>query len=302
MKNKIKYLLLFATICFYTTTYSQQLQTGKKMLQHLRLPENTKVIRDIVYAEINGEKLLMDIYIPENQKPLPLVVWIHGGGWKKGSKENCYPALRLLPYGYAVASINYRLTGIASFPAQLEDCKSAIRYLRANGAKYNLNTEKIGVWGSSAGGHLAALLGTTGDISDFDKGDYLEFSSKVQAVCDYYGPSSISDMHWRSDRYGNSPEQLLIGKGEGDFTEKAKKASPVTYVNNDSAPFFIVHGDKDNVVHISQSKLLYDSLLKAGVDVEIHIIKGAGHGGPEFTRQDIIEKVVSFFDSYLKNN
>ncbi|MCM8776973.1 MAG: alpha/beta hydrolase [Candidatus Omnitrophica bacterium] len=300
MKNKIKYLLLFATLCL--TAYSQQLPNGK-MFQWPRLPENTKVIKDIVYAEADGEKLLMDIYIPESQKPLPLVVWIHGGGWSKGSKENCYPALHLLPYGYAVASINYRLTGIASFPAQLEDCKSAIRYLRANGAKYNLNTEKIGVWGPSAGGHLAALLGTTGDVSDFEKGDYLEFSSKVQAVCDYYGPSSISDMHWRSYRKdGNSPEQLLIGKGKGDFTEKAKKASPVTYVSSSSAPFFIVHGDKDNVVHISQSKLLYDILLKSGVEVQLHIIKGAGHGGPEFIKQEIIEKVVSFFDRHLKNN
>lgn len=296
-----KYILPLLMILVYTTAYSQQLPT-KKFSQRFRLPENTKVIKDIEYAKVEGQPLLMDIYIPEGvNQPLPVVVWIHGGGWKSGSKENCHPALFLLSYGYAVASINYRLTGIASFPAQLEDCKSAIRFLRANGAKYNLKTEKIGVWGSSAGGHLSALLGTTGDIKEFDKGDYLEFSSKVDAVCDYFGPSSLGSMPGSSSPNVNSPEKLLIRQGPGDIKEKAKRASPVNYVSSNSAPFFIVHGEDDKVVPVVQSKILYDALLKAGVEVQIHIIKGAGHGGPEFTKPDVIEKVVSFFDRHLKN-
>ncbi|MCX8082008.1 MAG: alpha/beta hydrolase [bacterium] len=295
---KIKYLILNLILFVCINVFPQQLPTK------LLFPEGTKVFRDIEYAKSEGVKLLMDIYIPESEKPLPLVVWIHGGGWKSGSKENCYPAMRLLSYGYAIASINYRLTGIASFPAQLEDCKSAIRFLRANGTKYNINTEKIGVWGASAGGHLAALLGTTGDIKDFDKGYYIGFSSKVQAVCDYFGPSSIGDMIGKtSGGSGNSPEELiklLIGKEQDNFKEKAKRASPITYVNSASAPFFIVHGEKDNVVPVSQSEMLYNALVKAGVDAQLYIIKGAGHGGPEFIKQDVIDKVVSFFDKYIR--
>ncbi|MCM8769464.1 MAG: alpha/beta hydrolase, partial [Candidatus Omnitrophica bacterium] len=196
--------------------------------QRFRLPEKTKVIKDIEYAMVEGTSLLLDIYIPEKEEgPLPLIVWIHGGGWTKGSKENCCPALLLLPYGYIIASINYRLSGIARFPAQLEDCKSAVRFLRANATKYNINPQRIGTWGSSAGGHLASMLGTTGEMKEFDKGAYLEFSSKVQAVCDYYGPSFLPDMPRRQPGITSTAESRLLGGLPADKIEKARKASPV---------------------------------------------------------------------------
>lgn len=297
---KIKYLLLVFPIFLCINVYPQQIQK-RRLLQGIPLPENVKIIKDIEYTSVGDTPLLMDMYIPDSKERLPLVVWIHGGGWRSGSKENCQPALFLLQYGYAVASINYRLTGLIEFPAEIEDCKSAIRFIRAKAEKYNIDPERIGVWGSSAGGHLAALLGTTGNIKEFDKGEYLEFSSNVKAVCDYFGPSSIRDMSSKvSLDVENAPEELLAGRIPRNV-RKAREASPVNYVSKDTCPFFIVHGDRDNVVPLSQSEMLYNALLKAGVPVELEIIKGAGHGGPEFISQDIIKKVVAFFDRYLKN-
>ncbi|HOL21645.1 MAG TPA: alpha/beta hydrolase [bacterium] len=296
---KTRYCIPAITFIFCINLYSQQVPSIRQTI----IPENVKVIKNIVYAKAGDTELLMDIYIPEGKKePSPLVVWIHGGAWKSGSKENCYPALSLLKYGYAVASINYRLTGLVNFPAEIEDCKSAIRFLRANAEKYNIAPDRIGVWGASAGGHLAALLGTTGKIKKFDKGDYLEFSSNVQAVCDYFGPSYIPDMSNKiSLDVENAPEEFLVRRIPGK-AKKAEEASPLNYVSKDASPFFIVHGDKDNVVPVSQSEMLYNALLKAGVPVQMEIIKGAGHGGPEFVNPGIIEKVVSFFDRYLKGN
>ncbi|HPP13319.1 MAG TPA: alpha/beta hydrolase [bacterium] len=266
------------------------------------LLENSRVLKNIEYAQAEGIKLLLDLYLPDKGSgPFPLIVWIHGGGWRTGSKENCRPALLLLPYGYAIASINYRLTGIASFPAQLEDCKAAIRFLRAQAKNRNLEPERIGVWGSSAGGHLSALLGTTGEIREFDRGGYPEFSSRVQAVCDYYGPTYLPEMPGRRFQPGeSSPVSALIGGSLENFQEKAIKASPLIYVSSQSAPFFIVHGDRDTTVPVAQSEKLARALEKAGVRVQLQIIKDAGHGGPQFTRPELIRQVASFFDQHLR--
>jgi acetyl esterase/lipase len=145
-----------------------------------------KAHRDLVYVEGGHERHKLDLYLPEKAEgPLPLLIWVHGGGWQNGSKDGC-PPLRAgyIERGYAVASINYRLSGHAVFPAQIEDCKAAIRWLRAHAKEYNLDAKRFGVWGSSAGGHLVALIGTSGDVKEFDVGDHLDQSSRVQAVCD----------------------------------------------------------------------------------------------------------------------
>jgi hypothetical protein len=150
--------------------------------------------RDLVYVEGGHERHKLDLYLPEKADgPLPLIIWVHGGGWQNGSKDGC-PPLRggYIERGYAVASINYRLSGHAVFPAQIEDCKAAIRWLRAHAKEYGLDAKRFGVWGSSAGGHLVALLGTSGDVKEFDVGANLDQSSRVQAVCDYYGPTDFT--------------------------------------------------------------------------------------------------------------
>ena len=152
-----------------------------------RAPNSVRLERDIEYARVGEKKLLLDLYQPEKATgPLPVIVWVHGGGWQGGSKDGCLPAQLGFPQrGYAVASVDYRLSSDASFPAQIEDCKAAVRWLRANAKKYNLDSDRFGAWGSSAGGHLVNLLGVTSGTRDFDGRGNLSFSSRVQAVCSY---------------------------------------------------------------------------------------------------------------------
>ena len=277
--------------------------------QRQRVPEGVKAQRDIAYVENGHERQKLDLYLPEKTSaPLPLIIWIHGGGWQAGSKDNC-PALRFTERGYAVASIGYRLSGSAIFPAQIEDCKAAIRWLRAHAAENNLDPKKFAVWGSSAGGHLVALVGTSGDVKQFDVGANLDQSSRVQAVCDYFGPTDITQMdahalggapfkHDSSD----SPESKLIGGAVQENKDKAARVNPITYVSSDDPPFLIVHGDKDPLVPHHQSELLFDALKKSGVSAHFHTIHGAGHGGPGFAGKNIDDMVAAFFDERLKSS
>ncbi len=203
-----------------------------------------------------------------------------------------------------MASINYRLTSHAVFPAQIEDCKAAVRWLRAHAAEYRLDPDKFGVWGSSAGGHLVALLGTSGEVKEFDVKTNLDQSSKVQAVCDYYGPTDLAAFVTRPgyERHAdsNSPESKLLGGVVMENLDKAAKANPITYVDKADPPFLIVHGDKDPTVPINQSELLFDALKKTGVSAHFHTIHGAGHGGPGFSGKNIEDMVAKFFDQRLK--
>ncbi len=269
------------------------------------VPAGVKALKDLEYGKIGERKLLLDLYLPEKaEDKLPVIVWVHGGGWRNGSKENCFALQNgFVQKGFAVASVGYRLTDEAIFPAQIEDCKSAVRWLRANADKYNLDADHIGAWGSSAGGHLVALLGTTGDIKDFDKGDNLQFSSAVQAVCDYYGPvdflAFLTTPGYEKQVNLESSKTKLLGGTVIENQEKAKKASPTTYVSKGDAPFLIIHGDKDPTVHVGQSAMFCDMLKKAGVETEYHCIEGAKHGGPEFSSPKIISIVDAFFKKYL---
>jgi acetyl esterase/lipase len=258
---------------------------------------------DVEYVPGGHERQKLDIYLPEQVKytePLPMVVWIHGGAWRAGDKKNCRARV-FLKDGYAAASINYRLSHHAIFPAQIEDCKAAIRYLRANAKNYNIDPERIGVWGSSAGGHLVALLGTTSDIKDFDKGPNLHVSSKVQAICDFFGPTDftkMSDFESRMDHdAADSPESLLVGGPIQENKEACKRANPITYVSRNDPPFLIVHGDKDPLVPHNQSELLYEALNKADVEVKFHTVKGGGHG---FRDAQVDRMVREFFNRHLK--
>jgi len=268
-----------------------------------RIPAGVKIERDIEYVPSGGKSRSLDIYVPEKAEgKLPLIVWIHGGAWKGGDKGNC-PAMRFLSKGYVVASINYRLSQEAVFPAQIEDCKAAIRWLRANADKYHIDPNCIGVWGSSAGGHLVALLGTSGDVKELEgKEGNLDRSSRVQAVCDFFGPTDFTKMSAFPTKMehdaANSPESQLIGGPIQENKDKAARADPITYVTKDDPPFLIMHGDKDPLVPHNQSELLHEALKKAGVDVTFHTVPGAGHG---FGGREVDEKVNAFFDRVLKN-
>jgi acetyl esterase/lipase len=268
-----------------------------------RIPTNVRFLQDLEYVPGGHERQKLDLYLPKEtgqSDHLPLIVWVHGGAWQAGSKDRC-PALRFLDKGYAVASINYRLSQRAIFPAQIEDCKAAIRWLRANSQKYGLDPERIGVWGSSAGGHLVALLGTTGDIKEFDKGQNLTYPSRVQAVCDFFGPTDFTRMSSFPTKMKHdapdSPESKLVGGPIQECKEACRRANPITYVTKDDPPFLIVHGDKDPLVPHNQSELLHEALKKAGVNVTFHTVKGGGHG---FSGPEIDKMVDDFFDKHLK--
>jgi acetyl esterase/lipase len=261
-------------------------------------------VNDIVYGKGGERELRLDIIRPATQgeAPLPLVVWVHGGAWLAGSKQGG-PAGSLAAQGYVVASVEYRLSGEAIFPAQIEDCKCAIRYLRAHAKKYGIDPDRIGVWGSSAGGHLVALLGTSGGVKELEgKGGWQDQSSRVQAVCDWFGPTDFNEMRGSHSDI-NSPECKLVG---GSLTEKAdlvRAANPITYVTPDDPPFLIMHGEDDRTVPINQSELLNDALKKAGVEVTFVRVKNAGHGfggGSEPNSQEIRRQILAFFDRHLK--
>lgn len=264
------------------------------------LPPGTQVLRDIEYVANGHERQKLDLYLPEKAaKPSPLVVWIHGGGWRGGSKENP-PLLWLLERGYAVASINYRLSQHAPFPAQIHDCKAAIRWLRANASKYGIDPNRIGVAGGSAGGHLVALLGTGGDVQELEGNlGVTGVSSRVQAVCDIFGPADFV----RFEPLNRDPKSVLAQLLGGTVEEKkklARLASPVTHASKDDPPFLILHGTADKVVPIAQSEILEQTLKQAGVEVTLVKIEGAGHGGPQFNTPEIRKTIADFFDKHLR--
>jgi acetyl esterase/lipase len=263
------------------------------------LPEGARTLLNIPYVANAGERQKLDLYLPAKGTNWPLVVWVHGGGWMEGSKEKP-PGLGFLRHGFALASINYRLSQDAIFPAQLIDCKSAIRWLRAHAPENGIDPNHIGVWGASAGGHLVALLGTTGDVKDFDKGDNSGVSSSVQAVCDWCGPTDFTkDLEADTP---DSPIVRLLGGSIAKNLDKAQLANPIHYVTKDAPPFLIMHGDKDPVVPLEQSQMLADALQKAGVHVKLHVLPGAGHGGPEFQTQEERERLFLFFLKNLKGD
>ena len=260
--------------------------------------------RDIAYVPQGHERQKLDLYLPAqpSAEPLPVIIWVHGGAWLAGSKAGC-PARRFVAEGYAVASINYRLSQHAIFPAQIQDCKAAVRWLRAHAGTYNLDPKRFGVWGASAGGHLVALLGTAGDVNDFDVGEHLDVSSRVQAVCDFFGPTDFTKMSSFPSTMDHdapdSPEARLIGGAVQANRDKARRADPITYVTKDDPPFLIVHGDKDPLVPHNQSELLLAALEKAEVEARLYTVRGGGHGG--FKDPKVNPLVAEFFAKHLGN-
>ena len=263
-------------------------------------PADAQTSKDLSYGPHDRNKL--DITVPKSDKPLPLVIWVHGGGWEAGDKA-FNPAVLLVKKGYAVASVNYRYSKQAVFPAQLHDCKAAVRFLRDNAKKYNLDPDAVGVWGASAGGHLVALLGTTGDVPDLEGDAKTKTSSKVQAVCDWFGPTDLVKLSPMSA--ASNPITKLLGGSTGDKADLATLANPITHLTKNDAPFLTFHGDEDRLVPVSQSVLLHDALTKAGVESELVLLKGADHGGREFQAQvgnaENRKKLLAFFDKHLKH-
>jgi acetyl esterase/lipase len=273
----------------------------------LALPEGTKVLRDLAYVEGGHERQKLDLYLPPSGSRWPLVVSIHGGAFRMGSKdaEPARSAGAFVAQGYAVAAINYRLSQHAVFPAQIEDCKAAVRWLRANAGRHGYDPSRIASYGGSAGGHLAAMLGVTGDVKGFDVGSNLELSSRVQAVVDLFGPTDFLQMDAHrpnaqamAHETRDSPESQLVGGHIRAHPDRVARANPITYVTPDDPPFLIVHGDADVLVPHHQSVLLEAALRKAGVSVELVTIRGGLHG-PD-TESKGFDRALAFLKAKLK--
>ena len=259
------------------------------------------VEKDITYCTVNGVELKMDVYYPSSSDGLfPVTMYVHGGGWSKGDKSEGAGAMEidsLQRAGFLVAAVNYRLAPKYKFPAMIEDVKCAVRSLRAHAKEYNLDPNRIGVYGGSAGGHLVSLLGTTDAGAGFDVGEYLDQSSRVQAVVDMFGPTDLSAQF--EGGYENARRVF------GDFD--AALASPVTYVSADDPPFLILHGEQDMLVPIEQSEILLAALQAVNVPAELVRVIHAGHSfKPEDgktivpSRREIAQRVVDFFMEHLK--
>jgi acetyl esterase/lipase len=274
-----------------------------------RMPAGVKAERNIAYVENGHRNHVLDIYLPEqpSDKPLPLMIWIHGGAWMAGSQANP-PILYLVSKGFAVASIQYRFSKDALWPAQSYDCKAAIRFLRANAAKYNFDPNRFAVGGDSSGGHLAAFIGTSGDVKEME-GDLgnTNVSSRVQAVVDWFGPTDLTLMAEQGGSQmmiqhndAKSPESLLLGGPVQEKKELAKTANPLTYIDKNDPPFLIMHGDKDQLVPLGQSVILAKALIDAGVETTMKTIPGAAHEDPKFHSPENQQLIEDFLRRALK--
>ena len=271
-----------------------------------RAPQGVKVLRDLAYAGTDNPRQKLDLMLPEKRataKPLPLVVWIHGGGWRNGDKRSGQNRVAPLAASgrYVGASIGYRLSGEAQWPAQIHDCKAAIRWLRAHAKEYGIDPDRIAVWGSSAGGHLVSMLGTSGGVAALEGklGKHGDQSSRVQAVVNYYGPSALLLMNSRPSRIDHdakdSPESLLIGAPIQTVKDKTRQASPLTHVTKDDAPHLHVHGTDDPLVPFHQSEILHAALKKAGVESTLITVSEGGHSAP----RSVNKQVRAFFARHL---
>ena len=298
-------ILVCACACFADTPAPPQVAPPPQ-------PKGIKLVWNIPYVPNGDPAEVLDLYVPETptNKPLPVVAWIHGGGWKGGSKTGC-PCRGLVGQGYAAASIEYRFSQKALFPAQIQDCQAAIRWLRANAQQYNLDPDNIGVWGASAGGHLVALLGTAGGKNAFPiVGGNVDQSDRVQAVCDDFGPADFNTVMSQAAagtvknvfNFNNGdPYSDLIGVHLDADKDKTNAVSPVNYVSKDNPPFLIMHGTADSLVPYAQSVELATDLNQVGVPVLLQPFPGAGHGGAVFGRPAPLMLVKSFFDKYLRH-
>lgn len=268
------------------------------------------VLNDISYCEISGAELEADVFFPEKGvgTSAPAAVFIHGGGWTGGTKEQsrALSLLRgpLLERGYVVASVGYRLAPEHKWPAQIEDVKCAIRSLRASASRYGIGKDRIGVWGPSAGGHLSAMLGTSGPEAGFgDAGGHQDQSARVQAVIDLFGPTDLTSGVWNVSRVTEAEQ--VFGTSDPD-ADVLSRASPVSHVSSDDPPFLIIHGRQDSTVPPSQSVALDSALTEAGVSSTLILVDHAAHGlrpaggVPSPGEQQLIQRALSFFGAQLQ--
>ena len=274
------------------------------------LPEGIEARLDLPYAGTDNPRQKLDLYLPRERaagKPLPVIVFVHGGGWRAGDKSRGLSNIAdwVASGDYAGVSVGYRLTDEAIWPAQIHDCKAAIRWLKAHAAEWGLDPTRIGVWGSSAGGHLVSLLGTSADVPELEGGlgAHPDQNSRVACVVNYFGPENFLTLTRQPSTIDRSqgrdyPEALLLGGPVAEREAAARQASPVTHVSAGDAPFLTVHGTRDPVVPYAQAEEIHAALQKAGVPSLLQEMSGADHGG--FRSPELDRRVRQFFDRHLR--
>ena len=306
MEAKLKasgYLLGFLVLAIFMTSCSSANDVAATP-QPLGDGVAGQIDHDITYCTVDNVDLKLDLYFPKGMSaPAPLVVYVHGGAWMSQDKTSGAGEIDLpliidlsLKAGFIVGAVNYRFAPQFQFPAMIEDVKCAIRFLRANAGKYNIDPAHIGAWGGSSGGHLVSLLGATDAEAGFDVGQYLDQSSRVEAVADLFGHADLP-------AYFTEKGHLQLRKAVfGNFD--LIKASPVTYITPDDPPFLILHGDADLSVPLDQAQEFYNKLKTAGVPAQLVIVHGGPHGldapGEIPSPAQLSQIIVDFFTRYLK--
>lgn len=301
----MKYLHFYIAFLFAVVSVTSFAQTSP--VQQL-FPQGTQFIQNIPYANDTLQKHLLDIYLPPNaKKDLPLVVWIHGGAWMLNNKYADMSYMKntvrsFIDSGYALASINYRYSTDSVFPAQIRDCNEAFEFLYDHASKYNIDKNKIGVIGFSAGGHLASLLALSNNnhIKNFET---VPVHFKIKLALDFYGPADFIMLANNPDTSINNlrnPVSILLGALPVDRPDIAKLASPVTYIDKDDPPFLIVQGEKDESVPNTQSKILHSWLTLNGVKNDLIIVPNAPHYGEMFDADYIRKEMFEYLRTYLK--
>ncbi len=259
---------------------------------------------NVEYAKVGDLSLKLDVYLPTEVEAPTLIVWVHGGAWRGGSKNN--PSiLPIVEKGYAIASVDYRLTPVAPFPANVYDIKAAIRYLRANAELYGFKKEGFVISGSSAGGHLAALVGVSNGQSELEGmvGNHLDESSDIAAIVDFYGASNLTTILNQSTPHGLSVRvlalELLIGGHPDDLQKIAELASPVFHVDENDPPLLLIHGDQDPQMPINQAHELHGVYKDMDLPVQFEVIYGGAHGGKAFFDEERMALVDYFLRSRL---
>jgi acetyl esterase/lipase len=288
--------ILFVCFCTMAVVFCIDL-----IIEMLRANQVT-VIRDVPYANDGNPAHRLDLYVPLYGPILtgrPLVVWVHGGGYIEGDKKKS-PAPLMNHFGFVSASINYRLSNEAKFPAQLQDCQMALAWLRKHSREYGIDPKRIGLWGHSAGGHLVSLVAA--HAAGLKPGQ----ENSVQAVCDWAGPADFltfaSQCGPDNKLKPDSPTGVIarfLGGLPKDVPDKAKAASTITWVKPGMPPFLIVHGEQDDLVPVAQAKELYEKLQQVNAPVDLDIIKDRGH---DLATQEALEEVIRFFQKYLEPN
>jgi acetyl esterase/lipase len=296
-------------------------------------PTKIATYKDVEYSNYptkqGKQKLILDLFLPDQKssEPLPVLIYIHGGGWWEGDKSLCRKNIekrqgidKIIQRGYALACINYRLSDRALFPAQIQDAKTAVRWLKQNANQFNLNPNKIGAWGESAGGHLSALLGTSAGVKELEGNPINpQFSSRIQAVVNLYGPTDLTKVPPAFEetytpavvKYKKQPwyhytvvTNRLLGGPVSKKLKLATLANPITHIDPNDPPFLIAHGVLDNIVPLNQSELLVKALQAKGVDVTFIKDPKRGHNFSgdqgEYFDPKFIDVMLNFFDTHLK--